>query len=98
MTTTLTSDVNATLQQIADRFGAQCCVLALDAAVPTWRKSATAADAEPVLAALAGVIEALHVHLPDEEAGLNRRATIIEQWRDLTRQSLNRAVDHALGG
>jgi hypothetical protein len=45
-------------------------VVALDAAVPAWRKSASTVDAEPVLAALAGVIEALHVHLPDEEANI----------------------------
>ena len=47
---------------------------------------------------LADLTLELAKHLPDEEAGLNRRAAIIEQWRDLTGQSLNRAVDHALGG
>lgn len=40
---------------------------ALDRALPAWRRSAAAADAEPVLAALDGVNAALAVHLPDEE-------------------------------
>jgi hypothetical protein len=43
---------------------------ALDAAVPAWRRSATTADAAPVLAALDGVNAALAVHLPDEEANI----------------------------
>ncbi|GAA1943636.1 hemerythrin domain-containing protein [Microbacterium deminutum] len=43
---------------------------ALDAAVPAWRSSATAADAEPVLTALDGVNAALNEHLPDEEANI----------------------------
>jgi hemerythrin-like domain-containing protein len=42
----------------------------LDAAVPAWRVSASAADAGPVLAALDGVNAALAVHLPDEEANI----------------------------
>ena len=41
---------------------------ALDAALPAWRRSASIPDAEPVLAAIAGVNAALTVHLPDEEA------------------------------
>lgn len=40
---------------------------ALDAAVPAWRASAQADDRIAVLEALAGVNEALAVHLPDEE-------------------------------
>lgn len=40
---------------------------ALDRAMPAWRTSASAADAEPVLAALDGVNAAMAVHLPDEE-------------------------------
>ncbi|WP_426323824.1 hemerythrin domain-containing protein [Microbacterium sp. E-13] len=43
---------------------------ALDRALPAWRSSATAADAGPVLSALAGVNEAMAVHLPDEEANI----------------------------
>ncbi|WP_345801490.1 hemerythrin domain-containing protein [Microbacterium sp. AZCO] len=43
---------------------------ALDAALPAWRRSAKAVDAEPVLAALDGVNAALDVHLPDEEANI----------------------------
>lgn len=42
----------------------------LDAAVPTWRTSPSAASAEPVLGALDGVNAALHAHLPDEEANI----------------------------
>ncbi|WP_341994281.1 hemerythrin domain-containing protein [Microbacterium sp. LWH7-1.2] len=43
---------------------------ALERALPAWRGSATASDAEPVLAALAGVNEAIAVHLPDEETNI----------------------------
>jgi hypothetical protein len=43
---------------------------ALDAAVPAWRATASAADAAPVLSALDGINEALAVHLPDEEANI----------------------------
>jgi Hemerythrin HHE cation binding domain len=39
----------------------------LDAALPAWRGSAAAMDAEPVLAALEEVNAALREHLPDEE-------------------------------
>ena len=39
----------------------------LDDALPAWRKSASAQDAAPVLAALDGINAALEVHLPDEE-------------------------------
>lgn len=42
----------------------------LDAALPNWRTSASAADAAPVLTALDGVNAALAVHLPDEEANI----------------------------
>ena len=42
----------------------------LDAALPTWRGSGRATDAAAVLAALAGVNEALAVHLPDEEGNI----------------------------
>ncbi|MEU1273207.1 hemerythrin domain-containing protein [Streptomyces sp. NPDC005799] len=40
---------------------------AFDRAVPPWRASAGAAEAEPVKAALAGVCAALAAHFPDEE-------------------------------
>lgn len=43
---------------------------ALDRALPAWRASAKATDAEPVLSALAGVNEAMAVHLPDEETNI----------------------------
>lgn len=43
---------------------------AMDAALPAWRASAKAADAEPVLSALDGVNEAIAVHLPDEETNI----------------------------
>ncbi len=43
---------------------------ALDEALPAWRATASAADAEPVLAALEGVNAALGVHLPDEEENI----------------------------
>jgi len=43
---------------------------ALDQALPAWRGSAAATDAEPVLSALAGVNEAIAVHLPDEETNI----------------------------
>lgn len=43
---------------------------ALDRALPTWRASASPTDAEPVLAALAGVNDAIAVHLPDEETNI----------------------------
>jgi len=39
----------------------------LDAALPTWRASAQPSDRVAVVEALAGVNEALAVHLPDEE-------------------------------
>lgn len=39
----------------------------LDAALPRWRATADAVDAEPVLAALNGINEALGMHLGDEE-------------------------------
>ncbi|HWM34826.1 MAG TPA: hemerythrin domain-containing protein [Pseudolysinimonas sp.] len=42
----------------------------MDAALPAWRASGTTKDAEPVLAALAGINEALDVHLPDEELNI----------------------------
>ncbi|WP_438853945.1 hemerythrin domain-containing protein [Agromyces sp. M3QZ16-3] len=42
----------------------------LDAALPAFRGSGRSADAAPVLAALAGVNDALAVHLPDEEANI----------------------------
>ncbi|WP_197509911.1 hemerythrin domain-containing protein [Tessaracoccus coleopterorum] len=42
----------------------------LDASLPAWGVSGRAADARPVLAALAGINEALAVHLPDEEANI----------------------------
>jgi hypothetical protein len=41
---------------------------ALDGALPAWRRSSSATDAAPVLAAIDGVNAALAVHLPDEEA------------------------------
>ena len=41
---------------------------AMDEALPAWRRSAKATDAEPLLEALDGVNAALAVHLPDEEA------------------------------
>ena len=37
-------------------------------------------------------------HLPDQAHSYDQRARLIEQWRDLTAQALNRAVDHELGG
>jgi hypothetical protein len=40
----------------------------LDASLPAWRASGTATDAASVVSALAGINEALAVHLPDEEA------------------------------
>lgn len=43
---------------------------ALDAALPAWRASASAEHAAPVLAALAGVNDAIAVHLPDEETNI----------------------------
>lgn len=43
---------------------------AMDDALPAWRASADAADAEPMLTAIAGVNEALAIHLPDEEANI----------------------------
>lgn len=43
---------------------------ALDEAIPAWRVSPGAATAVPVVAALDGVIAALAVHLPDEEANI----------------------------
>ena len=43
---------------------------ALDRALPAWRATATATDAEPVLSALAGVNTAMAVHLPDEETNI----------------------------
>lgn len=42
----------------------------LDAALPAWRASASAEDAEPVLSALDGINAALAVHLPDEEQNI----------------------------
>ena len=42
----------------------------LDAVVPVWRSSASAADAARVVSAVAGVNAALAVHLPDEEANI----------------------------
>ena len=45
-------------------------LIAMDAALPAWRASAQAADAEPVLAALNGVNGAIAVHLPDEETNI----------------------------
>ena len=47
-----------------------CTWIALDDALPAWRASASAADAAPVLSALAGVNAAIAVHLPDEEANI----------------------------
>jgi Hemerythrin HHE cation binding domain len=41
---------------------------ALDPGLVEWRKTASAADAAPILAALAGINAALAVHLGDEEA------------------------------
>ena len=43
---------------------------ALDRALPAWRTSAKATDAEPVLTALGGVNAAIAVHLPDEESNI----------------------------
>ncbi len=43
---------------------------ALDRALPAWRASAKATDTDPVLSALAGVNEAMAVHLPDEETNI----------------------------
>ncbi|WP_457100445.1 hemerythrin domain-containing protein [Microbacterium sp. P5_E9] len=43
---------------------------ALDRALPAWRASAKATDAEPVLTALGGVNAAIAVHLPDEETNI----------------------------
>lgn len=43
---------------------------ALDAALPAWRRSATATDAGPVLVAISGINDALAIHLPDEEANI----------------------------
>jgi hypothetical protein len=45
-------------------------LLAMDAALPAWRGSGRGTDAAPVLAALAGVNEALAIHLPDEELNI----------------------------
>lgn len=42
----------------------------LDAALPAWRRSASAQAAAPVLAALDGINAALDVHLPDEEVNI----------------------------
>jgi hypothetical protein len=42
----------------------------MDAALPAWRASGRSTDAAPVLAALAGVNEALAIHLPDEELSI----------------------------
>ncbi len=43
---------------------------ALDSAVATWRKTASAADAAPILAALNGINDALQEHLSDEEGNI----------------------------
>jgi len=43
---------------------------AMDAALPAWRRAATAVTAAPLLAALDGINGALAVHLPDEEANI----------------------------
>lgn len=43
---------------------------ALDAALPSWRASGSAADAAPVLAAVEGINAALAVHLGDEETNI----------------------------
>jgi hypothetical protein len=42
----------------------------LDASLPAWRASGRATDAEPVVAALAGINAALAVHLTDEETNI----------------------------
>ena len=43
---------------------------AMDAVLPAWRASGLSTDAAPVLAALAGINEALAIHLPDEELNI----------------------------
>ena len=43
---------------------------AMDAALPAWRRSAKATDAQPVLVAIRGINDCLAVHLPDEEANI----------------------------
>jgi hypothetical protein len=43
---------------------------ALDAAVPAWRASASVMDAQPMVAALGGINDALALHLPDEETNI----------------------------
>jgi len=43
---------------------------ALDAALPSWRASAGAADAAGVVSALDGINHALAAHLPDEEGNI----------------------------
>lgn len=43
---------------------------ALDAALPAWRSSGRASEADPVLEALVGINAALAVHLPDEEGNV----------------------------
>lgn len=43
---------------------------AMDEALPAWRASGTAVDAEGVLAALDGINAALAAHLPDEERNI----------------------------
>ncbi len=61
----------------------------LASVLPAWRASASAADAAPVLAALALTNAALAVHLPDEEATI-----VPEMEYTLTRAEMEWFAEH----
>ena len=64
-------------------------LVALDRALPAWRRSGRAADAAAVTAALAGVNDGLAVHLPDEEEHI---VPVMEQV--LTQREIDEAGRH----